>query len=297
MTPVRAVRSFFLLDDEEQTVRALSAPVRDKALELTRLARQKREAAELLRVGGARAESLALVRQAVELALEAGVSAGVDIDAIVDANALRAAVESAHKPLSEEDFAAEHRTLFRRLAEGYDALEEKLQPYERTDSDRKRLRTLRLASAAFVVLAFAAGIVIRARRPPPLVTVSSANYDAKHSAECATDGDEVTEWLLPDNTLGWIDVGPRKPRKVKAIRMLNAKNRPGPDRAVLDYKIEVFAGGGVARAFDGTFGAFTVTPSWKQESLGVDRPIERVRISVRSWSGMGGGLAEIQLVY
>lgn len=130
---------------------------------------------------------------------------------------------------------------------------------------------------------------------PPfgLHATASAEFDAAHGAQNALDGREASEWLLPNKTAGWLELGVSA-RAVRTLRVLNATNRPGPDRAVIDWTVEVYDGETLKKSINGTFGPFRPRPEWHLIALDTARAT-RVRFLVRSWAGKGGGLAEVVL--
>lgn len=296
VAPIAAVRSWFRLDHEVRALAVAPAEARDRAHGLARLARQKRAAADALFRLGMRAEALSLAREALTLAVEAAESAGVSATSVIGDEALRAVRTAPARPLLEQDVEAGHRALHRTLAHAYDRLAERLLPFERTDAERRSLRIVRAAVVLAAVALAAAAVVRRVTKQPKPFVQCSATWGHKFDPRNVVDGDSATEWLLPDNSAGWLDVSPATPRPLRAIRLLNAKNRGGPDRATMDYRVEVYVDGALARSAEATFGAYDPNPSWREVPLGVSGNVERVRIVVRSWSGAGAGIAEVELV-
>jgi len=297
MRVVRAVRRYFTLEHEKDAVSPLSAEVRERARSLSQLARQKRVAADAVRRAGSRGEAIGILRDAVRLALEAARVAGVALDEQLEMARIDDALARAEAPILDSEYVPAHTTLYRELAEAYVAVEELITPFRRSDRERERLATVRVALVLFGIATTVSAGVARARKPPPVYVQASAFIAKKWIPENVVDGDERTEWLLPDFSPGWLDVSPGRPRPIRAIMVLNSKNRPAPDRAIVDYRIEIFVDGAVARSFEGSFGAFTPTPSWRTIPLGVAGPIERIRIHAKTWAGNGAGLAEVKLVY
>lgn len=158
----------------------------------------------------------------------------------------------------------------------------------RSESDRRELLVQGTA-----ILALLGYLALELLHPFGVRVVASAEFDLGHRAENALDGREATEWLLPDHTAGWIELRFRR-RTVTGLRVLNGSNRPGPDRAVVDYDLEVFDGDVVVQTVRGTLGAFERRPHWQRIAFAGVRAT-RVRLHVRSWAGSGGGLAELRL--
>ncbi len=122
---------------------------------------------------------------------------------------------------------------------------------------------------------------------------ASGVYSEAHLASDALDGLEASEWLLPDNTPGWIDVF-TKPRTLHGVRLLNAHNNSYLDRATKKVRITAYAEAGPVGSVEGAFAKLT------QDHSLLDLPLEakqvvRVRIEVLSYFATGGGFAEIEL--
>ncbi|MBK7396089.1 MAG: hypothetical protein IPJ34_07240 [Myxococcales bacterium] len=143
------------------------------------------------------------------------------------------------------------------------------------------------------ILVLAGYLATKLLHPFGVRVIASAEYDVAHGASNVHDGREASEWLLPDQSAGFVDLRFRR-REVRAVRVLNGSNRPGPDRAVVDYELEVFDGDQLVRTVRGTFGPFQRRPQWQRIALDVKRAT-RLRFHVRSWAGSGGGLAELSL--
>jgi hypothetical protein len=117
--------------------------------------------------------------------------------------------------------------------------------------------------------------------------------DRKYEAGKAVDGKAGTEWLLPDGQTGWIEIRMR-PRAVARVLLLNAHNPGYNDRATKDFALELYGDGALLATVDARFGSFDPVPGWL--AVPVDAgSVDRVRLEVRSFHGVGGGIAEIDL--
>jgi hypothetical protein len=160
-----------------------------------------------------------------------------------------------------------------------------------TPRERKRRRVRRsLLLAALVVLV----VLICYRlwgRPRAL---ASAIYSDNYAAKNAVDGLEATEWLLPDASLGWVDIVLPVARRVHGIRLVNARNNYHADRAAGAVHVTAFNERGRAASVDGAFAAFSETRSTLDLPLEA-RDVTRIRVEILSYFKSGGGLAEIEI--
>jgi hypothetical protein len=108
----------------------------------------------------------------------------------------------------------------------------------------------------------------------------------------AIDGDPATEWLLPHGQPGWIDVTVRRPRRLRAVKILNAHNRGFNDLASREYRVEAFAGERLVGSARGVFAAINPAGEWARHPIAAEG-VTRVRVWVDSFHGATGGLGEI----
>ncbi|HEY3253105.1 MAG TPA: hypothetical protein VGJ91_04120 [Polyangiaceae bacterium] len=123
---------------------------------------------------------------------------------------------------------------------------------------------------------------------------ASAIHSDAFAVKNVVDGLEATEWLLPDGTLGWVDVIPPRARTVHGIRLFNAHNTFYADRATRAVHVTAFTERGPGPSVDGAFAAFSESRSV------LDLPLEasdvtRIRVEIVSYFKSGGGLAEIEI--
>jgi hypothetical protein len=172
------------------------------------------------------------------------------------------------------------------------SLSDRASPLLRTPIELRGLRVFRMGiTSLFVVLilGYAMHRLLRLRIDASASEALNADAQANH----VVDDDTATEWLLPDNTTGWVDLRLRKRRHVHALRIMNAKNDDKPLRATRAYRIELFADNNLAQTLDGTL--VPESQEWVTVPTNPDPLVERVRFTVKSWAGAGGGLAEIEV--
>jgi hypothetical protein len=254
------------------------------------LAAQKREAARRLMLHGARAEALSLAWQALSHARSA--AGQVPSQASTHADQLARAVEAEPLPVLDAGVGAAHEDLFEELLSASLALESDLIDATLTERAAATLRWVRPAFAAFAALLVLLGAFLLARKRPVTVE-ASATAEPALVADHLIDGDEKTEWALPDRTPGYVDVVMAEPRKVARIKLLNSKNLPSGERGVREFKVEAFlAGNQVVKAVEGAFSTWSREPQWQTVDLDVPN-VTRLRVSVKTWFGAGGGLTEL----
>jgi len=271
-------------DKLDETDRA--ALVRDLAL-----ARQKREAARHLFHHGARADALALAVASLASARRAAEKVPAAEDVVTRAASLARAIEVEPLPELDDDVRPAHDDLLEELLDASLALESDLADATLVPRAARTLRGVRqgVALALLVVAGLIAFLLLRKR---PYAVEASATAEPALVADHLIDGDQQTEWALPDQTAGFVDFIPSRPRSVRRIRILNSKNLPGPDRGTREFRVEVTANGKVEKLVDESFTAFSREPQWKTIELGVDH-VQRIRVVVKSWFGAGGGLTEV----
>lgn len=286
-TVAERAREWFLLRDLQARREKLPAELHARTATTSRVSRRRREAAEALWLAGFPAEALRLASEAVELAREARRDAGLDAGDDVT-GALPAL------PSLDDQVTKDHAARFRALVARQIRLGDENPELELDAKQIVGLRVTRIASVVCALLVAAGLVAFAARGSRTLRAKASASWDARFEAANAVDGNETTEWILPDRAAGWIelDVVPR--RKIDRIKLMNVRNPPNADRATKEFHVDLLDGGKVVKSFDGQFDAYSATPSWQTLAVGGVKG-DRVRIEIRSWFLSGGGLAEIQV--
>jgi hypothetical protein len=173
-------------------------------------------------------------------------------------------------------------------------IERALAPVARTSTQIGRIQATRLAGLAVALAALVTLVFMAVRTPHESIVLASAVYGSRSDFEPSNviDDDARSEWLLPDGTPGWIEVRLSPPRSVSLVRLRNANNRNLRDRATKDYVLELYSGGQLIRHHEGRFDAIENTPQWTEIPVRA-HAIDRIRVVVRSWHRLGGGLSEI----
>lgn len=287
------LREWFLLREAEARATGLADHAGFHAL--VQRAHQKRAAAEALWAYGARAEALGLARAALALAREAASKVGAP--SVPEKLAGEAAtLLEVVVPELDADLRAEHDAHFAKVAAAGQAYDEALVPVALDRRERRTVRAVRVGGTVLLVLVALLATVWLVRRPVQLKAEASASNGPRFPPQMATDGAEATEWQLPDQVGGWLDLAPLKPRPFSRLRILNGKNNGSPDRAVIEADLEIWAQGKVHKTIPVNLGPFSLKPEWRRIDLGTGAlPIEKVRIVVKTWAGQGGAIAEAVL--
>ena len=122
---------------------------------------------------------------------------------------------------------------------------------------------------------------------------ASGHFNNDFVAAKAIDGDAATEWLLPSNQTGSLDLRIFPPQRIETLRLKNSHNRHYNDRATRAYTVELMSNDRVVRTIEGEFPTLSPRPDWVEHAAGVDE-IDHIRINVRTWHRAGGGLAEVE---
>jgi hypothetical protein len=155
---------------------------------------------------------------------------------------------------------------------------------------RARVRRFALLGAVTAVAALVVAIWIGRR---PLLT-ASAVYSQEFPAAAAGDGLVATEWLLPGGQTGWLDVGFRRGRQVRLVRVTNGHNRHYRDRATRRFRVTAFAGERPVATAEAEFDG--ITSKTPERVVRIEaRSVTRVRVEVLSHFGTGAGLAEVRI--
>lgn len=150
---------------------------------------------------------------------------------------------------------------------------------------------IRILAVFGVITVVALSIAVAWRLWGRPVATASAVYSSAHAAGNAIDGLDATEWLLPDATLGWLQVNFASPRSLAHVRLLNAHNVHFQDRGCEKVRVVLYCHSQrVAEAE----GAFAAPKTYLDFDLRADCATH-LRVEVLSYFKMGGGLAEIEV--
>jgi hypothetical protein len=305
----------FLLRDAEAMARQL--PEADRQVLATHVARtrQKLESARLLWAHEQYVEGLRLAEESVVEVLRAaeqargvlptrpvtlGLGGGSPIwaDVLTSLGATSDDIQDATVamggplgpgPSWNGDLRPEHRRFFRGATRVTEGALERLAPLIVTPAKVVTSRWIRLGSIVAVAAAFA--ITLLSLRGGINVR-SSGNYDQiLHEAHKVIDGNPATEWLLPTNTGGWIEVTFR-PRTVRTVKVVNSHNPPFQDRATQDFRVEGYRNSQLLHTSKHKFAKLEDNP----RPLAIAIPnlsLDAIRVVVESFHKVGGGLAEV----
>jgi hypothetical protein len=309
------LRRLLLFDAEAKARRLGDARRRELHLQIG-VARQKGESASVLWASEQYVEALRLAREAVE---ETGVAVRLAKAAQEQANnghtappeseadwapALRQLGAPAHvveaaraamlglptpAPVLNRQVTQGHRSFFQIATLATQSALRTIEGVAKPPGTFVALRWLLLGSVAVVLVGLAALLVRLNDRPP---VEASAELRDEFSAARIVDGNPDTEWLLPDQTPGWIGVS-FAPRPLKTIRLLNGHNRTYNDRAVNDFRIEVYLGRKQVHTSKHSFGpGVNAKPDWVRLPVQVAKA-DSIVVLVDSWHKNGGALAEL----
>lgn len=296
---IQGLREFFVLKDAEARSTKLPADVRASLARDVTIARQKREAAEVLWLGGGTAEALALARDALDrIATAVEHAHAVDAAPPVPeaAAALRSEVTAKPLPALDADVVDADTPRFNAMLAAHDELRSLVEPAATPPTELPRKRLVRAAWAAGAVAALVVGAIYLGRTPRVLSAQASAAYDDAHIAAKAVDGRNETEWLPLDKQLGWLDVTVLPARKVKRVKLLNGHNPPHNDRQTKEYRLVLTsAGGKVLKTVDNSFGEFSASPTMVTIDVNTSEKVEKIRVEVKSFHNSGAAIAEVEV--
>ncbi len=189
-------------------------------------------------------------------------------------------------PMLERDITPAHRELLGRLASGRRRSIARLR-----DAGARRRRLLWLALV--VASSLLAGTAFALFRNVSTARASGA-YSSDYPAKQAIDGLVKTDWLLPHQQTGWLELSFARPRDVQALVLRNATNGHYRDRAAKAVKVEAYSRAKLVAA--GKVEFLPIESNQGPVTVKLDaRDVTHVRINVESFYGSGGGLAEIDV--
>lgn len=327
----RRLLQYFTLSNASADAGRLPGHARSAMRQSIALGRQRGEAAETLWSNGHGAEGLRIAREALDATLEAADhltaaevqrrSASV-ADAPIEDDAPTAVVEAGPEdrnklllsrgvaerwlervksaqvqaqklPTLDGEVSPAHADLYEELAKGRRVLDKALGLAALEPKEIGRLRIGRTLVAGLVVLLGIGGTVVLTRTPERVTVTASGHFGSSpdFKPEHAFDGDEGTEWLLPNSAAGWVEARISPPRNIRSLRLLNGHNRHFNDRAIQRYRIEVF-GVGEPEVVEGEFESLEANPEWVEHEVSVEG-VQRIRLTTLSHHESGAALAEL----
>jgi len=283
---VSELREYFSLREAEERGKGLDSAARRRLAAEVRLSRQKRVAAETLFDVGQRAEALQMASAAFALLASHRDLAG---------DRRSEELEPIELPVHDEDVREEHDHRFHQLVERQKTLQQELADVALDDRTRGQRRLLR--GATVVSLAFAFALVAWWWSARTVLTAeASSQVSERSSAANAVDGVESTQWVLPDKTVGYLDVKVSPAQRLVSVTMMNGWDPPSS--AVRAFRLEAYDGATLLKSQDGELlqqpggGA---KPSWTTVPFVVDHKVNRVRIVVKSTYERAGALAVVRI--
>ena len=162
-----------------------------------------------------------------------------------------------------------------------------------TTSELRWQRVQRVGGTLVALLAITAAAWLVLRTPPRVDVRASDQFPgAQYAPENAFDANEASEWVLPDGETGWIEGRLVPPRDVSELRVLNGRNAQFGDRAVKEYKVQLFRGGDLLGEHEGSFEQLERAPEWVDIPL-TGKGVSRIRFEALSFHQRGAALAEI----
>jgi hypothetical protein len=177
------------------------------------------------------------------------------------------------------------------------ALEESLGALARvralTLSEPQRNATrMRRSALAFGAIALVTGAYFSQSRVVKLTPRASSYFSTAYLPTNATDGYSASNWLLPDGIPGWLEVTFDR-RRVREIELLNVQGMS--HYGAESVTVELYAGPRKVRAFDLSLRGSLGSAKPVIAPLGAGEPLDRIRIHVRTFHDIGGGLAEVRV--
>jgi hypothetical protein len=278
-----ALAEWWTLAEEEARAKKLDDVARADLVLAMEEASDHRRAAHVLYERDMRARGLAEARVAYATLVEA--SRKHEIAASEDSGEQGRAA-----PRTERDFTPRDADAYRRLCEAHRELEAQLLPYGRSLKDIGQVRfERRLVVATVFVLIVSALLWLGVRRR---ITATASAFAGHFGPEKVLDLKVDRPWILPDATPGWIDLTPSSPRTVSRVRVCPALG----SYSARGIQLDLYRRGKIVKTISAELdNARGVYPVWRTFEVG-ETDVERVRLSVLSWSGQGGGIGEIELL-
>lgn len=138
----------------------------------------------------------------------------------------------------------------------------------------------------------ASSIVVFAALAARVVVASSADYSVDHAASQAVDRGSATEWLLPNNQAGWLDIALPRRRRVRGLVLRNGHNGEYLDRAVRRARVLVFDDDRQVDSAEVGFSKIEKEPAPVTAKLS-GKPATRVRLVILEHFGLGAAVEDV----
>jgi hypothetical protein len=156
----------------------------------------------------------------------------------------------------------------------------------------RRARRLRLGVIAALTLLLA--VLVTERLWGRIRVRASGVLSTDFGAEFAIDGANVTEWLLPQSSPGWLELTLPRARHVHGVRVVNGHNRNYLDRGVERFRVTLIAGEKAIKTAEGHFEK--IEDKYNTIDLAIDgEQVTLIRLEILSWFGSGGAVSEVEV--
>lgn len=171
----------------------------------------------------------------------------------------------------------------------------RLRPRPPQSAEQKRVHRVALVASILAAAVLAGWWYVR-RSNEPTIDASDA-YSKQYPPEAIIDGrtsKRHTEWLLPNKTLGWIELKQPETKHLAALRVRNAFHPPHNSYGTKALRIEVFDGDKLVLREDASFSEHNSAHAWLEIAVG--HSADRVRLHALSYYGQGAGFSEVEWV-
>ena len=305
---------FFMLRDAIRESRALAEEPRRAAAEALDGSTRAAAQAESLWAANVRHVGYRYAREALAKALEGARLLDADLEPLVGESWVRR-IERAEDaaglalPETREALADLHGQHYIDALACARRLVAALADRARSPEELLKVRRARALATLAVVALFSAFLAYQVRFDPRPFVVDASAYRTADVVEAwppenAADRDEMSYWHLPDGQIGWIDLHLTPPRDVTAIRLMNAHDlhaddqnrydRRRFDRASRQIHVHAYSGGREVASVERELPRLRALD---RETIPLEaHAVDRIRIDINSFWGVGGGLAEIEVL-
>ncbi len=171
----------------------------------------------------------------------------------------------------------------------------RLRPVPPPTAEHKCIERIVLATAVLAVL-FVGGWWYQRHANQPHAQASDS-FGKQYGPEAIVDGrwnKRHTEWLLPNKTLGWIEIIQPETKQLAVLRIRNAFHPPHNSYGTKELRIEVFEGNKLVFTKDTVFERHDKSHAWLEVDVG--RSANRARLHAISYYEQGAGLSEVEWI-
>ncbi|MCA9607414.1 MAG: hypothetical protein KC619_17530 [Myxococcales bacterium] len=212
-------------------------------------------------------------------------------------------------PRTDDDLADHHGQLYTEMLACSTQLVRALEDRTHAPAWLEKARRVRAGTALAIAALVGAFLVYELRFDPSPFTVSASGYRTADVVEAwppenAADHDEMSYWQLPEGQTGWLDLALTPPRDVTALRIMNGHDVHADDQNRYDRRRFDYAARQITiHAYSGDREVATVEHELRRiraldrETIPLEaRNVDRIRIEITSFWGVGAGLAEVEVL-